>query len=207
MTVKWRVFVVSLRRARDRRMNVVKKMLSTDVPFEIVDAVDGSAVLPETLGIQVGKWSLTDGEKACYQSHINILERIVDYGLDYAIVLEDDFKFGPTGHSWLKGIWDTLPVGADHIQLHDMRSHISKQYEIDVEMGLFNKLKVTNYMTVGYIISRKMAAHIIKNFSQPAMPIDHLYVQLSLNSNVFSFYDVNQRLVDCIWDAPSCIRA
>ena len=92
------VFVISLARATDRRVNISRHLDAAGVSYEIIDAVDGAALdlteladrlNPDKYRIQYGrKFSL--GEIGCYLSHYNLWQRMVEQGIDCAIVLEDD---------------------------------------------------------------------------------------------------------------------
>ena len=154
-TLRWKMFVISLRRARERRLQVLKHLEGVDLPYEIVDAFDARQVRPELLVRAKGAEHLGDGVVGAYSSHIGILERIVDYGLDYALVLEDDFVICDSKKLTLRTIWDHLPDGADHVQLHNHKNHFSREYQVDERGELFNKLGCTNVITIGYIISNR----------------------------------------------------
>ena len=92
------VFAISLARATDRRASISRHLDATGVPYEIIDAVDGSALdltelsdrlSPEKFRIKYGR-KFSPGEIGCYLSHYNLWRRIVEQGIDCAIVLEDD---------------------------------------------------------------------------------------------------------------------
>lgn len=82
MSHSWKIFVISLRRVRERRQQVLRQLLPLGLPFEIVDAVDAQQVKPECLVPGGDRPRMPVGAFACYQSHIGVLERILDYGLD-----------------------------------------------------------------------------------------------------------------------------
>ncbi|MEO5916373.1 MAG: glycosyltransferase family 25 protein [Luteolibacter sp.] len=203
-THHWKLFVISLRRARKRRLQVLKQLANVDLPFEIVDAFDARQVRPELLVRGVNPNPLADGEVAAYHSHIGIMERIDDYGLDYGLVLEDDFVFGDAANLTLNNIWDQLPDDADHIQLHDIGNHFTPSYRVEERGEVFNKLAVTNVLTIGYIISRKLAKHILRCHRLPRMPFDVQLIEIS-RQGIFDFYDINERLIDGDWSMPADI--
>ena len=200
-----KTFIISLRRVRVRRLQVVRQLAGYHSPFEIIDAVDAKQVRPEFIPRAKGAEGLNDGALACYHSHIGIFERIVDYGLDYAMVLEDDFVFGDSKIITAETIWNHIPPDADHIQLHNFRTNFSSGYRVDEKGDLFNKLGCTNVITVGYIISSRLANYILNHHPIPKMPIDCLLIEIS-KQGIFDFYDVNESVITMYWGLPSEIN-
>lgn len=97
-TERMRVFVVSLERSRDRRAAVTAALARAGIEFEIFDAVDGSApgfaysdrAAPDVTRARKG-WALTNGQLACFASHLSLWQRCVELGEPIA-VLEDDVE-------------------------------------------------------------------------------------------------------------------
>ncbi|MBI6630374.1 glycosyltransferase family 25 protein [Pontibaca salina] len=96
--MSWPILIISLPDAKVRRQAISNALRSLDMPFEIVDAIDGRDGLPskyETLidrdkaRIVMGR-DLTNGEFACALSHQIIYKTIIDRDIPGAIVLEDD---------------------------------------------------------------------------------------------------------------------
>lgn len=197
--------MISLRRAPERRQQVLRQLLPLGLSFEIVDAVDAWQTKPEFLPRDEGAHAMKDGVVACYQSHIGVLERVVGYELDYGLILEDDFILNDSPLLSLATLVDRLPVGADHIQLHALKDFLSKDYEVDEEGEWFNKLAHTNVFTVGYVVSRRFAEHVLGCHRVPRMPIDLLYVELSQQGK-FNFHDVRESLVEPNWSLTSTIE-
>lgn len=204
--IRWKMFVISLRRARERRMKALKRLEGVDLPYEIVDGFDAKQVHSEFLVRAKGAEHLGDGVVGAYNSHIGILERIVDYGLDYALILEDDFVICDSSQLTLHTIWDHMPLDADHIQLHNFKSHFSHGYQVEGSGVLFNKLGCTNVITVGYIISSRLAKFILKCHPLPNMPFDCQLIEIS-RQGIFDFYDVNEALISVDWEIPSEVEA
>ncbi len=200
-----RAFVISLRRARERRLHVLKSVENMNISYEIVDAFDARQVRSEFLIRGNGGENLKDGEVACYHSHIGLFERIVDYGLDYGLILEDDFIVGDSMGLTLRNVWDHLPPDADHIQLHNFKSHFSSCYQVEEKGEHFNKLECTNVMTVGYIISNRLAKFMLRCHPIPKMPIDCQLIEIS-KQRIFDFYDVNEAVISANWRIPSQIH-
>lgn len=205
--VKRRIFAISLPRARSRRLHLLSQLTNSGWDYEVVDAVDGLALKPERLVIPADAWPLTVAQVACYQSHMGVLQRIIDYQLDHAIVLEDDCVLDPAGKMTLGTLWDHLPPDSDHVQLHNLKFPFYDEYR-SLESGpRFNRVGPTSIGSWGYVISRRLAEHILAHHAEPRRPIDHLYIQLSRElQDQFGFHDTVDCLVNIMPDEPSNIN-
>ncbi len=203
--IQTRIFILSLARERKRRLHALSQIRPTGLAFEIVDALDSRMLRPELMEVPGSAWSLSNGEVACYLSHLRLLQRLSDYDLDYAIILEDDFVLRESDNLSLSSLWDRLPAGADHVQLHDMKAELFDPYRLIESGPLFNRVSPTNVGSWAYVVSRKLAEYVLLHHSIPRMPIDHLYIELSRQIGEFDFYDANERLVDFMPDVASTI--
>lgn len=92
-------FVIHLARATGRRAQVDRLLAGTPYPSQILDAVDGAQVAEAQRAAEISNaplfaprypFALNAGEYGCFQSHRVAWQRIVDQGLDAALILEDD---------------------------------------------------------------------------------------------------------------------
>ncbi|OYV05018.1 MAG: hypothetical protein CFE26_13820 [Verrucomicrobiales bacterium VVV1] len=203
--IQTRIFILSLARERNRRLHALAQIRQTGLAFEIVDALDSRMLRPELMEVPASAWSLSNGEVACYLSHLRLLQRLSDYDLDYAIILEDDFVLQESSSLSLSTVLDRLPAGADHVQLNDTKDKVFDQYRRLESGQVFNRVSPTNVGSYGYVVSRKLADYILSHHSIPKMPIDHLFIELSRRTDEFGFYDLNERLIGFLADEPSCI--
>ncbi|MEO1240055.1 MAG: glycosyltransferase family 25 protein [Pseudomonadota bacterium] len=94
----WPIFIISLPDAAERRTAVTARLSDLGLEGTFIDAVDGRNGLPTHLEALVDRASakahfhrdLTDAEFACTFSHRTVYRRILDDGLEGAVVLEDD---------------------------------------------------------------------------------------------------------------------
>jgi len=84
------VFVISLARAADRRTGITGRLNTAGVNYELVDAVDGMTLDVDALGARVVNRALTRGQIACFLSHCNLWQRMMDEQIPAALILEDD---------------------------------------------------------------------------------------------------------------------
>jgi GR25 family glycosyltransferase involved in LPS biosynthesis len=98
-----KAFVIHLERAAGRRPTVEALMGALPVPSEILPAVDGRLLPPEAVGAAYVRarhaprypFSLGLPEIGAFLSHRAAWRRIVDEGLDCAVVFEDDAAVDP----------------------------------------------------------------------------------------------------------------
>ena len=187
-----RVFIISLERERERRLESIRLIKLSRLPFELIDAVDGRTA--PRLARAPSAAQLRNTEVACYLSHLRALQRIVDYGLPYGIILEDDFEYVVGVRTGLVEIQQKLPRDLSYIALHECRPRMNPDYSVKSRTLLFQKLRVAALGAFGYIISRELAAHVLQQHCLCSRPIDCLYVNLSRESQ-WSFYDLVQPII------------
>lgn len=96
------VLVINLDRSVNRWEKVLARANSLGIQPERVPAIDGNAIAPsqwqdfDATGFRLwhGRRPL-GAEYGCYMSHISALDRIIDAGWPFAIILEDDADFLP----------------------------------------------------------------------------------------------------------------
>jgi len=196
-------FIISLERERARRKESIRLIRLSGLPFELIEAVDGRVTsnLPRSPG---GWQEISNTEVACYLSHLRALQRIVDYDLPYAMILEDDFDYRVGVTPGLAEIEPLLPPDFDYVCLHDIRGELFEGYTVAEQCPPFQRLVTPPLVALGYIVSRKLAAHILKERWLPYCPFDHVVIHLS-NDRCWGLYD----LIDPVLRArsvPSTIR-
>ncbi len=90
------VFVVTLKRAVERRQRMLSHIDSLGINPRVIDAVDGRLLSAEECtklvapGVQIHA-----GAIGCYLSHLQIYEQMVAERIPLALVLEDDARLNP----------------------------------------------------------------------------------------------------------------
>ena len=87
-------YVVNLARSLDRRAHITRELRKTTVEYEIVTAVDGreldmadAALIDPSF---VARGVFPEGSAGCALSHLSIYRKIIEDGLDVALILEND---------------------------------------------------------------------------------------------------------------------
>ncbi len=183
-----RTFVISLPDARQRRLSAIRKLLPTGIPFEIVDGVEAKKMRSEFLPCapEARHW-LRVSEVGCYLAHLRAMQRIVDYDLPLACVLEDDFCFEPDPDWGLLQIRDHLPNDFRYVHLQRDVGINPKFRDIE-RVGGFCRTYETPCCTTGYIISRELAEYILQHESHCRLPIDHLFCEISHQGGFYRTY-------------------
>lgn len=87
-------YVINLARSLDRRAHITAELKKTDLDYEIISAVDGRDLdLGDPATVDPSLLTLTPfpaGVTGAALSHLSVYRRIVEDGLDEALVLEDD---------------------------------------------------------------------------------------------------------------------
>lgn len=163
------VFVISLVDSKDRRQTLTSYMKDLDIPFEFVDAIDGRYGLAPKHEKEIDRKNanfgrgLSDAEFACALSHVKIYQRIVNEGIDYALVLEDDAIPTPDLKLYLAGGWYK---GFDLTQLHTYpKTRVFSRNPIHLFENYFAypRPPFRCSSACGYIISNYGSNHFLKN--------------------------------------------
>ena len=176
MTPEIQILVISLRRSPDRREKVRQELSKINLPWEFLDAVDGSLLSQPPLEYKPSKvkrlqgYSLTANEIGCYLSHKKAWQRCVDQNLP-TLVLEDDFTLVADFENHLK----TLLENSDHWDLLRLQG----LYDVP-----FYKVSQIGNMTIaknqgdavgatGYLVKPEIAQKLIDASHEIYEPVDH----------------------------------
>lgn len=196
-------FLLSLPDSRQRRLSALGQIQGSGLSFELVDGVEAGKMRIESLPIDPDAldW-LKTGEIGCYFGHLRILQRIVDYGLRYACVLEDDFCFETDPDFGLAEIGPHLPKPFHYVHLQRDLG-LNPNYGVVGTQDRFLRVCETPYCTTGYVIEHSLASYILEHHSVCRMPIDHLYAELSRRG---LFYQSIKPLIGIQCGLPSDIQ-
>ena len=89
-----RAYVVNLARSVDRRAHIISELKKTDLDYEIMTAVEGRDLdLSDTSLVDPSLPNVTQflaGTTGAALSHLNACRKVIEDGLDAALILEDD---------------------------------------------------------------------------------------------------------------------
>ena len=195
-----RVLLLSLARAKERRLKSCNQLKADGVDFEIIESCDGleSPNLPQKCA---GK--MTNTQVGCYLSHLRAYERIIVYGWPYAVILEDDFKLLRQGE--LSQVLEGIPPAWDYLILHQFRFGDGGELRVTEEGEKFNRLQPCGVCTHGQVVSRKFAEYMLANFALPERGIDLALCEISKDPK-FIFLELARPLIG-LTGGPSFIIA
>lgn len=161
-------FVILLGRDRARGRYVRQVLARERLQAELFDAVDGRRLTGRRIeelrragylaeGLEAER---SRGQIACALSHVRLLERIVEQGLDNALVLEDDFAPAPGFRDGLRERLRRAPADFDLIYLFNSNWPEPELHVIEGLEGL--RRPVYPLGTVGYVVSRQGARRILE---------------------------------------------
>lgn len=154
-------------------------MREAGLPFEVVDGVEATKMRRECLAWdEHARTWMKAGEVGCYMGHLRVLQRIIDYGLEFACVLEDDFCFEAEPDFGLSELESHLPERFHYIHLQRDLG-VNPEFSVVGRERLYWRVAPTPLCSTGYVIERSLAAYVLEQHAVCTMPIDHLYAQLS----------------------------
>lgn len=176
-------YVISLTTAIDRREHINQEFGKQGIDFEFFDAVtpEQTPQLCQTLGIHLmDNQQLTDGEKACFISHVSLWQKMLDDDIDYMAIFEDDVYLGEnaslflTDNQWLS----TNQLNFVKTETFLQERKLSRQYITVANQRRLHILKEQHFGAAGYILSKKTASTLLallKSLNAQAIkPIDVL---------------------------------
>ncbi len=185
------VWLINLKRAEERRENMVKQLDVLGLPYQIFDAVDGRSEA-ERLAANVDQESferntggaLLPGKIGVYHSHLEVWDKLIASEAPAALILEDDVVFHD---DFLEG-FDTALSAAEHwdvIRFNAIRA------KLPVCQGFAGRYRINAYIgpftgNGAYLIKRETAMRLRPNLLPMTRPLDH-------ELNRFFAHDYRQR--------------
>jgi len=170
------ILVISLKRSPDRREKVKQELSKITLPWEFLDAVDGSQMSlppPEYKPTKVKRlqgYPLTANEIGCYLSHMKAWQRCVDQNLP-TLILEDDFTLVDDFEAKLGDLL-AKPDRWNFLRLQGL-------YEVPfAEQSQINKLTIAKNQgdavgATAYLLKPAVAAKLLETSHEIYEPVDH----------------------------------
>ena len=103
MTEKFKIYVVNLKKDKDRRKNIIIEIEKQNIKnYEIIDAVNGNELSNKELDSAsyknrnlINPWNIkmSPSQVGCALSHIKIYKKFIQTDYNLALILEDDAVF------------------------------------------------------------------------------------------------------------------
>ena len=185
-------YVINLKRRKDRFRKISSHLNSLGIKFTRFDAVDAQTTPLSILMKNMNRFGplgeLGIGDRACFQSHYKLWERISVSDTLPVLILEDDVRLTKPGIKLLKNIsWipnDINIIKCERFGNNRHRILIRPIKKID-EFYSISLLLSKHSGTGGYIISPKGAKLLINQKKKVSVSVDH-YLFNPNNSFVFN---------------------
>lgn len=181
-------FVISLKSADARRAHIAQEFGKQGIVFEFFDAVTPAHIyeLSEKFSIDLSKnQRLSDGEKACFMSHLYVWQKCLDEDLDYIAVFEDDIRLGKNADLFLCNNWLKAINFFDIIKLETFFEKVHIKYNSTHYNRKLEHLYSPHMGAGAYIITRSAIKKVINQIQKtPAhnlMAIDHILFEIGIN--------------------------
>ena len=188
-----KAFVINLARAVERRRRMEKQFASLGLEATFHSAADIRDFTQETYTNvdretrrRLGLWPQADAEIACWMSHHQIMQEIVENGPETAAIFEDDAGLSAD----LPEVLDALecrPFAFDVVKLN--RRSLKKTFipceRLDTGHRV-GRVRYSDYGSEGYVITREAARHFLENTPMMMREIDQALSRFWENGlNVF----------------------
>ena len=180
------VYVINLKDSDVRKNLISGRLNDLNVPFEVVEAVDGSQISDNEIIKNVSlTWkqgsrtrNLLKGEIGCVLSHFMIYRKMIDGDIEAACILEDDAEpennFGSfiTYENIKITGWDLLFIGHHSLCSKKEAAGVNRK---DLKVDGYSlrepiEIPVGSY---GYIIKKNAAAKILQHGYPVRKPLDY----------------------------------
>lgn len=192
-------FVISLTKAHERRVHIQQEFGKQNIDFQFFDALTPDLALPfsQQLGLNFNSDILTQGELACFMSHVSIWKKMIDENIPYAAVFEDDVFLGEDAGrllketAWIKPDWHIIKTEAFAERVF-LTGQAEKLSECEREIV---QLAGKNLGTAGYILSLKGAQAYFEYVKRiELIPLDHVMFDQFIEQKVMPVYQVKPAL-------------
>lgn len=175
------VFVINLERSKYRREFILGYLSGLGIQAQIHPAVDGALLNMDNLAAQ-GDYndavshekfsrSLSRAEIGCTLSHLGIYRKMVDAGMDMALILEDDATFVPRAADHLDAMLREAPADWDLLQLHYA---CTERKPVSMHIVKFPAEKCMPVGSLAYFIRRTGAEKMLRASYPICYPADSL---------------------------------
>ncbi len=188
-------FVISLVSAKDRRLHIENEFSAKNISYHFFDAIqpDQISFMETKTGISLLASGLTAGEKACFFSHIEVWNMMVEKQLPYVAIFEDDVYLSEKARYFLLD-FNWIPKDIHIIKVEMFESYVLMGFnKVKLREGqVLRKLEEKHLGTAGYILSLEGAKMYLSYMKSKEVnePLDRLMFERFLNDGQSSVYQM-----------------
>lgn len=183
MGQQFETWVINLDRAPERLQRIGEQLARVGLSWNRLAAVDARALTPaqraqlDEPGYRRlhGKAPVL-GELGCYLSHVEVMQRFLAGGAEFALVLEDDVLVRDTLPAVLQGLaahaarWDMVKLSAVHSGTPVPLLELAPGHRLAVMMS-----RCTG--SSAYVVNRRAARAYLEGLLPMQLPYDHVFDQ------------------------------
>lgn len=192
-----RCIVINLPRAEARRRSMHRQFDALRMEFEILDGIDWRdlserewALVDRKSRDMEGRRPLSDGMVACHLSHRKALAEAAAGDDELVAIFEDDVTLEPEIGGVFEALTRLYASGWEYdfvfLHRHSMDKTFAplKRVDVSIRLGI---TKFSDWGTQSYVVSKKGAARLLKNYPKIVNRTDHtLHAYWENGLNVFS---------------------
>lgn len=148
--------------------------------------------------IDFSKSNLSNGEKACFLSHVKLWEYLINSDLKYLTIFEDDVYLSKYCNEYLNN-YNWIPNKIYFIKIEKFQDVALMDFQgISLNKNLsLRRSKGKHLGTVGCIISKSMAKRLINQVCSKEIlcPIDQLVFNSYIKNEFITIYQLNPCVV------------
>lgn len=180
---KMKSYVISLTTATDRREHIINEFGKQGIDFEFFDAITPDLIDQscQTLNIDLNNTQLSPTEKACFLSHLMVMQKALDNHLSYVAIFEDDIHLGENAYLYFTDDNYLTKHNIDILKLETVLQYKKldkKSAIICFDNRIIYRLNEYHLGTGGYIINyttiKAFLAYIKSLSNSELIPIDRL---------------------------------
>lgn len=181
------IWIINLKHDEERRKFMVEQLERLGLPYELIEAVDGSALSDEDFKISSPELSqktiyrqLTPGEVGCALSHIHLWERMLRDDITEVLIFEDDALIAQAMLGVLENR-DKLPENWEHINFTTW-SRVFPFGDLIFDIYRAGKFLDRPFSAVAYLLTNSGAEKLLSKVKPLYIPIDDYFSIVGLNS-------------------------
>ena len=194
-------FIINLKKDTDKKEHMKELCKEFNLKVEFIEAVNGKELSQEKVDSvyskdeaikEIGR-ELSLGEIGCFLSHKMIYQRMIDYDIEEALILEDDIEFDKNLLLVLNQIksisdrWELILLG-HHTESSRDKDTLCSIWQQKYIVGKYKLVRPCEigYGAYGYMINKDGASKLLKQLKL-TKPIDHF----TGNSSYLNVYAIN----------------
>lgn len=192
-------FVISLKEAEKRRAHIEDEFKVKKIPFSFFDAINKSNLNQEIakFGISFDNTKLTDGEKACFLSHVALWSHCLENDLKYIAIYEDDVILSKNAEELLID-FSWIPDDVQLIKLEKFDKSILMAFKRTfINNHCLRELKERHLGAAGYILTLSGAKTLLEYVKKNTQdqPVDEILFNININNNFVKAYQILPAIV------------